>query len=335
MAKNFATRLFSTTPLSGICSFFVIFFLLTSPAVAATNKANSEAVFVVAKINNKVITNLELMDRYRFVLFSSKIKVNSPIEQKNLLEQVMDKMIDEELIRQEAEALKIETSAAEINEAAEIMVLQQKKNLSQFKISLITNNLSYVNFLRQVDAELAWSRIVSEALRSRVKITDTEVNEFFEQHKFNTNVTKILIAEIFIPESDNAAILSKKLVDELRAGANFVNIVKQFSGDRLTAENNGELGWVSQGDIDPKIYSTIARLKKNEYSDPVLLNDGYYIFKVLGISKEAKIEDRDLNVARNNIFMRKLQTLAKGHLMDLRKKSFVEIDRDKIATMAQ
>lgn len=310
--------------------FFIIFLLLMSPAFAAKNKA-PEGVFVVAKINNKVITNLEVIDRYRFVLFSSKIKINSQNEQKNLFSQVVDKMIDEELIRQEAANLKIEVSASEINEAAEIMALQQKKNLSQFKIALINNNLSYVNFLRQVDAELAWSRIVSETLKSRVKITDTEVNEFFEQHKFNTNVMKYLIAEIFIPEGENSAILAQKLVGELREGANFHNIVKQFSRDSLTSENNGELGWVSQGDIDAKIYLTITRLKKGEYSDPVLLNDGYYIFKVLDIAKESKVEDRDLNVARNNIFMRKLQTLAKGHLMDMRKKSFVEIDREAIA----
>ena len=55
---------------------------------------NAESVFVIAKINNKVITNVELLDRYRFVLFSSKIKVNSGIERKNLLDQIIDKMVD-------------------------------------------------------------------------------------------------------------------------------------------------------------------------------------------------------------------------------------------------
>lgn len=307
-------------------------FLCIQNLWASGNK--SETAFVAARVNNKVITNLELIDRYRFVLFSSKIKVNSALERKNLLDQVIDKMVDEELMRQEAAALKIEVSNAEIEDAAEMMALHQKRNLTQFKISLVQKGLSYANYLRQIDAEISWSKIVSENLRSRVKITDAEVNEFFEQRKFNTNISRLLIAEIFIPEGENAEILSRKLVAELRAGADFHSVVKQFSRDSLTAENNGEFGWVSDRDIDPKIYAAISKLKIGGYSDPVLANDGYYIFKVLNTKQEAKIEEQDLNAARNQIFIKKLQTIAKGHLMDLRKKSFVEIDREKIVKMA-
>lgn len=308
--------------------FFTIALLFSALSEASTTK--TESVFVVAKVNSKLITNLELIDRYNFVLFSSKIKINSFAERKNLLEQIVDKMVDEELIRQEATALKIEVTTDEVNEVVEMLAAQQKKNLTQFKISLIEKNLSYINYLKQVEADLSWSKIISETLRSRVKITDTEVNEFFEQKKFNTNISKLFIAEIFIPEGENAEILSRKLVAELRAGADFRGIVKQFSRDSLTVENGGELGWVSQHDIDPKIYAAISKLKKNEYSDPIFSNDGYYIIKVLNTKQEAKIEERDLNVARNSIFVKKLQTLAKGHLMDLRKKSFVEIDREKM-----
>lgn len=323
--KNFAVK------------FLVLLSLILMSAQNATaqnNQAKFPAVFVIAKINKKVITSLELIDRYRFVVFMSKIKINSAIERRNLLDQIVDKMIDEELIRQEAENLKIEVDPNEVQDAAEHMLHQQKKNLNQFKVSLIEHNLSYVNYLRQIEAEIAWSKIVSETMRNRVKITDFEVNEFFEQHKFSTSISKFLIAEIFIPEGQNSEIMAKKLVSELRAGADFGNIVKQFSRDSLTAENGGELGWVSQRDIDAKIYAAISKLKKNEYSDPVPANDGYYIFKVLNTKQETKVEEHDLNAAQNAIFIRKLQTVAKGHLADLRKKAFVEIDRDAIAKIA-
>lgn len=321
MLKNFASKFF-----------LILILLIFSASNLLAQKA--ESVFVVAKINNKVLTNLELLDRYRFVLFFSKIKVNSAIERKNLLDQIVDKMVDEELIRQEAANLKIEVLANELEEAVEMMALHQKKNVTQFKVSLIERNLSYSNYLRQVDAEISWSKIVSQTLRGQVKITDAEVNEFFEQHKFNTNVSKYLLAEIFIPVGDNSDIMAKKLVSELRSGADFRSIVKQFSRHNVTAENDGELGWVSQNDIDARIFSAIAKLKKNEYSDPILVNDGYYIFKVLNIKQEAKIEERDLNVARNQIFVKKLQTVAKGRLMDLRKKAFVEVNRDGINSMS-
>ncbi|MDX2083150.1 MAG: peptidylprolyl isomerase [Rickettsiales bacterium] len=307
--------------------------LLPQPNIQAADKKDATNAFVIAKVNNKIITNFELIDRYNFVLFSSKISINSAWERKNLLEQIIDKMIDEELIKEEATSYKIEVSESEVIDAFENVALQQKKNPTQFKIALIERNLSYANYLKQIEAELAWSKLVSEVLRSKVKITDAEVNEYFEQRKFNTNIIKFFLAEIFIPESENGAIVAKKLVAELRSGADFKSIVKQFSRDNLTAENGGELGWVAQNDIDPKIYAAISKLKKNEYSNPVFSNDGYYIFKVVNTKFESKVADNDLNLARNNIFVKKLQNLAKGHLADLRKKAFIEISRDKIGEL--
>jgi len=305
-----------------ILTFLIIFFFpLNSFAI---DKKVPLQNLAVAKINNKIITSSALNDRYRFVINIAKIKVNSPQEEKILISQILDKMIDEDLIRQEASSLKIEATADEIKESVDNVAMQQKKNATQFKLSFIKNNLSFDSYLQQTESEILWSKIVLETLRSKVKVTDVEVREFFEQQKFNTNVRKILIAEIFIPQSENASQLATKLVVELKQGANFKNIVEQFSRS-TTGDNGGEIGWVSQGDVDPAVYSAILKVTKGGYSDPVLVSDGYHIFKVLDIKTETKVADHDLNAAHNIIFSKKLQTLAKGYLSDLRKKSFVEV----------
>lgn len=280
--------------------------------------------FVVVKVNNRAITNSEILDRYRFAISASKINIKSISDQKILRLQVIDKMIDEELIRQEAKNLKLEASEAEIKDAIEVISLQRKQKPHQFKLFFTKNNLSFDAYLKQIEAEILWSKIISEILRYKLKITDAEVREFFEQHKFNTNVKKFFVAEILISQSENAAQFANKLAIELRQGADFKNIVQQFSTS-FTSENNGELGWISQADIDQKIYAVISKLGKGDYSDPVLLSDGYHIFTLLDAKTETKIHDQDLNAAKNAIFNHKLQSLAKGYLMDLRKKAFVEI----------
>lgn len=302
---------------------FQIFFLLFLSPVSSFSATPLQSNFIIAKVNNKVITNLELLDRYRFVLAVSKINIKSEEDKKLLLDQILDKMVDEELIRQESQNLKLEVSENEMRDAIEIMALQQKKNATQFKLFFVKNNLSFDNYLKQVESELLWSKIISETLRSKVKVTDVEVKEFFEQQKFNTNVKKLHIAEILISQSPTAEKLAQKLVLELRKGADFKNIVKQFS-QSISAENDGEIGWVLHNDIDAKIFEAISKLGKGDYSDPILLSDGYHIFKLLDLRIENKIADPDLAAARNAIFVRKLQTVAKGYLMDLRKRSFVE-----------
>jgi len=298
-----------------ICRILTAIFFLFPQALMAQN-------LVVAKINNKIITESEVNDRYRFVIAISGIGIKNSADQKLLRNQVVDKMIDEELIRQDAQVLKMEVSADEVRDAIEILALQRKQNVAQFKAFFTRKAISFENYIKQVEAEILWSKIMSEVLRSKVRISDFEVKEFFEQHRLNSDVRKFLIAEVLI-SGNNAPQLAHKLLEELRAGANFQTIVQQFSSG-ISAETNGEIGWVSQGDIDPKIYEAISRLNKNGYSDVVTLSDGYHIFKLLDAKTERKISDQDLSAARNQIFNAKLQNVAKGYLMDLRKKAFIE-----------
>ena len=286
--------------------FLILLFWTNLSSFAAQLKLNIPANsgdFITAKINNKAITNSELIDRYRYVVTSAKISIQSIDDQKLLLNQILDKMVDEELIRQEAATLKIETTPEEVGDAVEMVALQQKKNPTQFKIFFINNGFSFDHYLKQIEAEILWSKIISETLRSKVKVTEVEVREFFEQHKFNTDVKKFYVAEILISPTGKSAQTAEqfaaKLAIELRQGADFKNLVKQFSNG-INAENNGEIGWVSQSDIEPKIYNAISKLNKGGYSDPVSLSDGFHIFKLFG---KRNIIFIFLNSGRNsNIF---------------------------------
>jgi len=277
--------------------------------------------FVVAKVNNKAITNSEIKDRFLFVILTSKIDVKNEEEKKILRQQVIEKMIDEELIRQEAKELKIEVGEKELKEGIDLIAQNYQKTPDQLIKFLKRNNLSFEAYSNQVEAEILWSKIIIDTLRSRVKVSESELNEFLEQHKLSSDVRKFFLAEILISQSENAEKFSEKLTEELRRGADFKSISEQFSSSIAQ-----EIGWVSQRDVDQKIYEAISALKKGEYSNPVKLSDGYHIFKLVDAKSEKNsVAEKDLTAAKNIIFGRKLQTLAKGHMMDLRKRAFIEI----------
>ena len=291
--------------------------------------ANAETGFIIAKVNNRVISFSDLEDRYNFVISESKIKVNSSEEKRLLLNQIIDKMIDEELIRQEGDKLHIELTNAEIDGVVESLAERQKKNTANLKKYFASKKISFSAYRNQIKADLIWSQIISNSVKSRIKITDSEINEFLEQQKLNTDITKFLIAEIFIPDEKDAKLLATKLVVELKHGANFKTIVKQFSRSP-TSEGDGEIGWVSRADIDIKIYDSISALDKNEYSDPVFLSDGYYIFRLLDKKSVTELKENDAAEARKKIFTRELGTESKSYLIDLHKNSFIEADREKL-----
>lgn len=305
--------------------FLLIFTLLAMPA-----RANDDG-FVIANVNNHIITYANLQDRYRYVVSFAKIKVNSADEKRMLLNQIVDRMIDEELIRQEAQQLKLDLNEQELDEVIATIAKNQHHSANGLKAALQKNGISFESYKDQIKADLLWSKIVSESLRSKIKITDFEIKEYFEQKKQNTDLTKYHIAEILIPsENADSKTLAVKLAAELRRGANFKNIVKQFSRS-ATVENNGDLGWVSKHDVDNKIFETISKLEKNEYSEPVLIADSYYIFKLLDKKSVTHIKEDELTAAKQRIFTRQLEIESKRYLMDLHKNAFIEVNRRRIA----
>jgi len=303
--------------------FFIALFFLAQNSLAQSIFSKNQN-FVVAKVNNKAITNIELLDRYNFVVKSSKVKIAKSDDKKLLLSQILDKMIEEEIILQEAKNLEFSASKEEIEEFAELLAIKHHGSLKSFKSFFKKNNLSYQNYLRGIESEVLWTKIIDKVIRRRVSVTNFEVEEFLEQQKYNINVKKFNISNIIISKDlKSSQKLADKIYIELLDGADFETLAEQFSLGVIN-KSHGSIGWVSQSDIDGKIFKAIQGLKKGDYSKPVLLEDGYRIFRVNDIKVEKTIPDKALSVAQNSIFLRKLQNYTKGYLINLRKKAFIE-----------
>jgi hypothetical protein len=87
--------------------------------------------------------------------------------------------------------------------------------------------------------------------------------------------------------------------------------------------------------IHPKIANAVSKLKVGEVSDPVLVNDGYYIFKIIDKKIiDTQLVESDMKALKTDVLSKKLQIDIKSFLIDLRKKSFVEIDYTKLANVS-
>lgn len=292
--------------------------------VAKNSYCKNYQDYAVAKVNKNVITSFEVQDRYNFLVKFSQIKVNSEQEKKIVINQIIDKMIDEELIRQEGKKFNIVIAPEEIEAIVEAFAQKNKKSYKVFKSLFKKYNLSFNNFKEQIESDLIWSKIISSYLKSKIKISDQEVREFLEQNKQETKIIKFNISEIYIKKKDDSQIFINKLYDDLLNGADFENFVKQFS-QSLTSESNGEIGWVSKKDIHLEIYKSLSDLEINSYTKPIFLNDGFYIFKLHDKKIEDNVDEDLKEYAKKRIFIQMLDVESKSYLINLRKKSFIEV----------
>ena len=107
----------------------------------------------------------------------------------------------------------------------------------------------------QVRAQLGWRQLIQRRFVSQVEISDTQIDEVVERLKANQGKPQYLVASIFLAVDQDAGeaevkALADRLVSEIRRGAPFPAVARQFS-QAAGAQGGGDMGWVLAGQLEP------------------------------------------------------------------------------------
>ncbi|CAL76071.1 putative peptidylprolyl isomerase [Bradyrhizobium sp. ORS 278] len=150
-----------------------------------------------------------------------------------------------------------------------------------------------------VVAQLARAResILTEGyLQSVTQPPDSYPSEADIKAAYEVNMSAFLvprrfrIAQILVAlanDADKAAedAAKKKLEDVVRKlkqpGTDFAALARASSDETATAEKDGEIGWVPEPNLRGEIRSQVAGLAKGGVTDPIRLDDGWHVVKLL------------------------------------------------------
>ena len=115
----------------------------------------------------------------------------------------------------------------------------------------------------------------------------------------------------------------EKLLAQVRAGADFVKLVKENSDDADSKANNGDFGTPIQrsDNLPPEILKAIFGLKQGEVSDPVRTTSGFYLYRM----EELTVEPYEQ--AKDNIFIQIQQLKFQKWYQEVRKTVEVKITK--------
>ena len=113
--------------------------------------------------------------------------------------------------------------------------------------------------------------------------TKINLNEIDEQLKLSQNkkeYTEYLVSEILIKPVERDKLKSK--IEEIKNQIKiegFENVAMNLSISQ-TAIKGGDLGWLNENAISKKFRSKIANTSVGNLSEPILLPEGIFIFKL-------------------------------------------------------
>ena len=259
---------------------------------------NTDIERIVAVVNDEIISEYDLNLRLALIIGSSG-GVTSQQEYLDLRKQVLDSMIDEKLELQEVQSVGKEQktdlmpTAKEIDDA--LTQIARNNRMSREDFDRYVESLgSDVKTLRpQVASNMAWQRLISGRYGSQTRVSDEEVETVMKHLMDNAGQSEYLVSEIFLSadtrqEREDDRELAARLSTQIRAGAPFESLARQFSKAASSA-NGGVLGWVQADQVSEPIAAALQTMDPGTVSDPIEADNGIYIIrlqdrrKILGV----------------------------------------------------
>lgn len=265
---------------------FLIFFLF---GAFSANLKSQDIQAIAVIVNDEVISRYDVNQRVRLILVTSGIP-STEENIKRIEEQAIKALIDEKIQIQEAIKLEVPDSPNEINLMLDNIARSNQTTAEGILESITSQGVNSETLLNQIKSELLWNKIVRGRFGSYINISDEEVDIIYDRTIQNINNSQYDISEIFIGFEDEneereARDLTQRLTEQLKNNIPFEPVAQQFS-QASSSGQGGFIGWVSEGQLDPEILSSIKDLEIGEVSEPIKTVNGYFIIKINGKSEE-------------------------------------------------
>ena len=146
-----------------------------------------------------------------------------------------------------------------------------------------------------------------------------------EQMVAQTEVRHILIKPSEIMTDDQARELVTELKARALAGEDFGDLAREYSEDIGSAQEGGELGWTSPGQMVPEFDATMQKTAIDEISDPIRTQFGWHILQVEGRRENDMTNEATRAKAMDHLHNRKYQEELDAWLRQIRDEAFVDI----------
>jgi len=274
--------------------------LLLVPAAllcSCTKQGEQKSSAYIAKVGSEVITQEDVNRELKGLPPQIQNMFSGP----DGAEKFTDELVKREMLSQEAKKKGFDNDA------------EYKKKVEEFKkITLI-------------------SLLLQKEIEDKAKPTDKDVKDYYEAHKAEmTTNSQVRASHILVKTEEEA----KKILDQVKKGADFAKLAKEKSIDAGSAKNGGDLGFFSRGQMVPEFENVAFSLKVGEVGGPVKTQFGYHIIKVTG-KKEGKVVEFDKvkDLLAQKVAAEKQKQAFDGYMNELKKSYKVEINKDALAKM--
>ncbi|HIW32958.1 MAG TPA: peptidylprolyl isomerase [Candidatus Paenibacillus intestinavium] len=223
----------------------------------------------IASVNGTKITKETFFDNFQEL---SSADVNS----------ILDNMITEEVLHQEAKAKNITLTDKDVTDEIAAMKLDIGTD-EAFNSFLANYGMTEDDLKKQLETSV----LLRLLLQSTITVTDEQAEAYFEENIATLGGTPEQVRASHILVADKAT--ADDLVAQLKDGADFAELATANSTDQGSAAAGGDLGFFAHEAMIPEFSEAAFALEIDELSEPIQSTFGYHIIKKTGHNPETVV----------------------------------------------
>lgn len=282
---------------------------------------------VVAIVNKEVITWSELYKAMEFEAPEHVKAMKSEDKRKFFKENehtYLENLVDARLQLQEAVRAGMGVSESEIDRTIADIKLKYSLSDEKFREAIEKEGMPFKEYRKKLGEQIIISRIVEQEVRSKVVVTDKEIDEYIKNSKDPQGVSEGYdLSHIFFARSTDAEKKAADVYKMLKEGGNFIEIAFKHSEDG-SSKAGGHLGFIKKSELSPEFARVVSGMNRGDLSQPFASANGWHILR-LNDKVEVKSQQDVRDVIRKKLLEQKTMKEYKDWTRSLREHSYIEI----------
>lgn len=291
------------TPLALLTAATLGLLVAASPALAQRSLSDRGVMLdrVAAVVNDGVVLTSELDEQTQVIAERLKAQGLEMPPANVLRQQVLERLIVQEIQMQRAQRAGIRIGDESLNQALADVAQRNGMSLAQLPSALAQQGLDYAAYRESVRKEMTLQVLQQRDVIQRINVSPRELDQFLDKQKSRPselneyNLSHILIAvpqEATPTQLEQASRRAQDVYDRAKAGEDFAKLAVAYSNSQ-TALEGGSLGWRRGPEIPTVLADLVVGLKPGEISEPLRTPSGYHIVRlneIRGADQQVVIE---------------------------------------------
>jgi len=243
---------------------------------------------IAAVVNEGVVTRTELTRQIATIEVRAQ-QGNFQLPPADILaEQVLERLIVDEIQMQRAERRGIVVSDQMLNSAIAQVAADSNVSFEELPELLLADGIKYADYRSELRKQLTMDQLRRIEVIGRIAVSQREIDQCLADLDDNVVVnSEYNLSHILVSISDSASGAqiaeaeqeAEQVYQQILAGADFSEMAVRHS-DSQTALEGGALGWLKGSDLPTLFFDVMDTLEAGEVSTPVRNVSGFHLVKI-------------------------------------------------------